>query len=316
MDIFLLMKGSQVGPYQFTDIQGWVKAGYIKEDDPAWFEGCDDWVKVKEIPGFDSSHDDHNLSSDLLPPFEAYFGSEPYIFISYAHKDSEFVFNEISALHDAGYHIWYDEGIEASNEWPEEIANTVIGCTAFLVFVSPRSTASVNCRNEINLALNEDKPFLAVHIEESALPPGLRLRMGDLQAILKYKLPQDRYDKKLYDALEHLLGRKKKKVRPESASPTKFAQTNPDYVSSPKSRKKKKIVSQQSKVVIAPAKKKLPRPAGLVIALLLGLFGTYQFLINKYKSPPDEGAVSRLVSDSRPEEGEPWASPVTGMEKV
>lgn len=102
MDIFLLMKGSQVGPYQFTDIQGWVKAGYIKEDDPAWFEGCDDWVKVKEIPGFDSSHDDHNLSSDLLPPFEAYFGSEPYIFISYAHKDSEFVFNEISALHDAG----------------------------------------------------------------------------------------------------------------------------------------------------------------------------------------------------------------------
>lgn len=107
-----------------------------------------------------------------------------------------------------GYHIWYDEGIEASNEWPEEIANTVIGCTAFLVFVSPRSTASVNCRNEINLALNEDKPFLAVHIEESALPPGLRLRMGDLQSILKYKLPQDRYDKKLYDALEHLLGRK------------------------------------------------------------------------------------------------------------
>ena len=34
--------------------------------------------------------------------------------------DSEQVFKEISSLNSAGYKIWYDEGIEASTEWPEE----------------------------------------------------------------------------------------------------------------------------------------------------------------------------------------------------
>ena len=206
-----MLKGSQVGPYQITDIQGWLKAGYVSYDDPAWFEGCNGWVKVKDIPNIESSHEGHSLSGHLLPPFEAYVGTQPYIFISYAHKDSEQVFQEISKLNDAGYKIWYDEGIEASTEWPEEIANAVLGCSAFLVFVSPRSTASVNCRNEINLALNEDKPFLAVHLEDSALPPGLRLRMGDLQAILKYKIPEDMYVKKLRQTLDQLLGKKKRK---------------------------------------------------------------------------------------------------------
>ena len=83
---------------------------------------------------------------------------EPYLFISYAHKDSALVFKEISKLNDAGY-IWYDEGIEASSEWPEEIANAVIGCAVFVVFISPRSTASVNCRNEINLLSMKISPF-------------------------------------------------------------------------------------------------------------------------------------------------------------
>ena len=50
------------------------------------------------------------------------------------------------------------------------------------------------------------KKFLAIHMEETELPLGLELRMGDLQAILKYKLPQSTYQKKVYASLEKLLG--------------------------------------------------------------------------------------------------------------
>ena len=50
---------------------------------------------------------------------------------------------------------------------------------------------------EINLALNEKKPFLAIHLEETELPPGLRLRMGDLQAIIVRKMPVERYFSKV-----------------------------------------------------------------------------------------------------------------------
>lgn len=313
-----MLNGTQVGPYKLEDVQGWISAGYVKMDDPAWYEGCQDWITVMDIPGIQEISGGHIVGGHLVPPFEAYTGDEPYVFISYAHKDSEFVFEEISILHEAGYHIWYDEGIEASNEWPEEIANAVIGCAAFLVFVSPRSTASVNCRNEINLALNENKPFLAVHMEESALPPGLRLRMGDLQAILKYKLPQDRYKKKLHDTLDQLLGKKKKKARPESSSPTTFAQTSGTGQVSSRPRKKKLATSRQTTVVRPAAKSKMPMVLGLMVALLIGVFGTYQFLEMKQVGFDEiiPGINEADQGSAELTEGKSWSSLSTGMEMI
>jgi hypothetical protein len=44
-------------------------------------------------------------SPELKIPFEAYNGSEPYLFVSYAHKDSHVVFPEIAFLHEAGYRV-------------------------------------------------------------------------------------------------------------------------------------------------------------------------------------------------------------------
>lgn len=298
-----MQKGKQVGPYRIEDVQGWIKAGYVKMEDPAWFEGCEDWVSVKRIPGVEEVEKGQVSSDQLVTPFEAYQGDEPYLFISYAHKDSAEVFREISALNEAGYRIWYDEGIEASTEWPEEIANAVLGCSLFLVFVSPRSTSSVNCRNEINLALNEDKPFLAVHLEESVLPPGLRLRMGDLQAILRYKLPKDRYDKKLYDALDQLLGKKKRRAetRGVSTSPIQSSQTS------------QKIKLEKTNKVSAPKKKsRFGLFASVVLALGLIGYAAFQFLTTgkigiDRKNQADEGVFSK---------GQPWTVQAVGMEMI
>ena len=39
MDIYLMLNGTQVGPYKIEDVQGWITAGYVKMDDPAWYEG-------------------------------------------------------------------------------------------------------------------------------------------------------------------------------------------------------------------------------------------------------------------------------------
>jgi hypothetical protein len=46
----------------------------------------------------------------------AYEGKEPYIFVSYAHKDSPAVFHIVEQLSARGYRIWYDEGIEPGSE--------------------------------------------------------------------------------------------------------------------------------------------------------------------------------------------------------
>ena len=53
---------------------------------------------------------------------EAYKGSEKYIFVSYAHKDSEQVFPIMKMLKSRGYRIWYDEGIVPGSEWTDHIA--------------------------------------------------------------------------------------------------------------------------------------------------------------------------------------------------
>ncbi len=149
-------------------------------------------------------------------PFEAHTGTDPYIFVSYAHRDSALVFPVITAWHQAGRCIWYDEGIDPGNEWPEEIANALAGASQFIVFVTPRSVESKNVRNEINFALDHGKEFIAIHLEETSLPAGLHLRMGDIQAIMKYRMTQAMFDAKMNKVL---LGGTVRPVPPAGAAP-------------------------------------------------------------------------------------------------
>jgi len=210
IQIYLHHNGQQVGPYTLEALQESLNSKQLKMEQLAWFEGCANWVTLAEVPGIILPQGGQGDRSADLPPFEAYSGEDPYLFISYSHQDAHLVYPEIIQLDQSGYNIWYDEGVAASNEWPEEIANAVLGCSVFVCFISPRATDSINCRNEINLALNEKKPFLAIHLEDTELPPGLRLRMGDLQAIIKNKIPADRYFIKITTTLDQLLGRKAK----------------------------------------------------------------------------------------------------------
>ena len=50
------------------------------------------------------------METKLVPgvgrlPYPAYRGKEPYIFVSYAHRDSPRVFEEIKRFNDAGFHV-------------------------------------------------------------------------------------------------------------------------------------------------------------------------------------------------------------------
>ena len=47
MNIYLRHGESRVGPYKIELIKGWIKAGYVKMQDPAFYEGLDEWVKSR-----------------------------------------------------------------------------------------------------------------------------------------------------------------------------------------------------------------------------------------------------------------------------
>ena len=145
------------------------------------------------------------LQTKLVPgvgrlPYPAYRGEEPYVFVSYAHRDSDRVFAEIKRFNEAGFHVWYDEGIAPGNEWSDEIAEALSKCAVFVVMLTPTSAPRENVLNEISYALEEGKPFLAIYLEETELPPGLKLRISRRQAILKYNMTDEEYEYKYVEA--------------------------------------------------------------------------------------------------------------------
>ena len=86
-----------------------------------------------------------------------YKGPDPYIFISYAHRDSEAVKEILLQMQQDGYRVWFDLGIDPGTEWDQFIARKVIGCDYFIAFISKNYLASSNCKDELNYARDLEK---------------------------------------------------------------------------------------------------------------------------------------------------------------
>lgn len=121
-----------------------------------------------------------------------YEGNENYIFLSYSHKDSQTVIPIIERLDASGFRVWYDSGIEAGSEWPEYIEEHLKNASVVVVFISPSSVESRNCRNEINFALDLGKDILVVYLEETELAKGMRLQLTSTHSL--YKQNHDSYE--------------------------------------------------------------------------------------------------------------------------
>ncbi|MEO2177868.1 MAG: TIR domain-containing protein [bacterium] len=135
-------------------------------------------------------------------PFPAYTRDESFIFVCYAHHDSDIVYGELNRLHDDGVNFWYDEGIGGGTVWRAELAHSIEKAALVLFFVSPESVQSAHCNRELNYALDCDRPVLPVYLEETELPADLRIGLARIQAIHRAKLSPSDYRVKLSTALQ------------------------------------------------------------------------------------------------------------------
>lgn len=101
----------------------------------------------------------------------AYEGSEPYVFVSYAHKDGTTVLPVIRELYDKKYRVWYDEGIAPGSEWPYNIEKHLLGASVIMLFISGNSLASPNCENEVKMAARQNKTILQVRLDDAPQHP-------------------------------------------------------------------------------------------------------------------------------------------------
>jgi hypothetical protein len=149
--------------------------------------------KKKNIKGY---------SETVKPPFEAYKGKGKFVFVSYSHRNMPGVFSIIKKLFDKGYKIWYDEGIEPGDEWPETIGKAIDDCHKFIVFMSKPASKSRNVRNEINFAFNKKKNMTVVMLEKTSLTHGLDLQIGTVQSINKFSLSEKEFYQKIDEVLK------------------------------------------------------------------------------------------------------------------
>ena len=115
---------------------------------------------------------------DLLP----YSGSEPYVFVSYAHADEAEVMADMRRLQAMGINIWYDAGIAPGATWREEIAQALANASRMLFYVTRSSINSMHCQQETSFGHTKGVKILAIHQEPVELPLGLELNLGDQQA--------------------------------------------------------------------------------------------------------------------------------------
>lgn len=114
---------------------------------------------------------------------------KPFVFISYAHANSDRVLPILRTMQESDICLWYDGGIEAGSEWPEFIAEKVVSCHKFVLFISEAYLNSQNCKRELNFAISRKKNILAVFLEDVYLSPGMEMQLGTYQALYMNRFP-------------------------------------------------------------------------------------------------------------------------------
>ena len=134
-------------------------------------------------------------------PLASYSGEEPFVFVSYGHDDAELVYPEMRWLQEAGFNLWYDEGIHVGSVWRKAIADALSDSAGMLFIATQASVESDNCLKELNFVLDEEKPVFVIQLDDTKLPSLLRLSLSDRQMLNRLEFGEDEYRTRLVEAL-------------------------------------------------------------------------------------------------------------------
>jgi TolB-like protein len=134
-------------------------------------------------------------------PEPSYAGDQPFFFVSYGHADRDLVFPEMRWLQEAGFNLWYDEGIHVGSIWRKAIADALAGAAGMLFVATKSSVESDNCLKELSFVLDEGKPVFVVQLDDTKLPGLLRLSLADRQMLSRTDFDEATYRSRLIQAL-------------------------------------------------------------------------------------------------------------------
>lgn len=111
-------------------------------------------------------------ATDDLP--EAFIGDEPFIFISYSHKDVNVVLADLVQLKHCGVRLWYDRSILNGEEWDKKALSIIDlpNCVGLFVYISENSAKSKNVCMELeyaNAKFGGGHSIVGIHIGDRPL---------------------------------------------------------------------------------------------------------------------------------------------------
>ena len=126
-----------------------------------------------------------NVQEEVFPniqtKFDAYIGDEPYLFVSYSHRDTAQVYPVLDTLYDNKYRLWYDESCETGNDFRDELKNKIEGCSGVVLFVSESSMNSPFCGMEILCAKEKNKRIFPIYLGDNLeIPPAFQIFLANL----------------------------------------------------------------------------------------------------------------------------------------
>jgi hypothetical protein len=192
-----------------------------------------------------------------------------YIFISYSHKDKQYVHLLAENLEQEGFNVWIDDRMDYGSDWPIEIQQRLDYCDALILIMSPRSIVSKWVQNELNRALRKGKPIFPLLLEGKE--PWLAVESTQYVDVTSGRMPEEKFYERL--ALETV--RKKKTVENEEPPPPESPAQPRE---APATRKAALTIRQQKK----PIFKSWGLPTAiLTLFCVLAILGIALFVIPK-----------------------------------
>ena len=100
--------------------------------------------------------------------------------------------SHVSSFRANGLDVWIDEsGIDASNDWAEQIVGGITACDVFVLFLSKTSIESENVRKEIGVAASLGKRILPLKIEDLEIPPTMLYHLHSIHFLETKRVSQE-----------------------------------------------------------------------------------------------------------------------------
>jgi hypothetical protein len=104
-----------------------------------------------------------------------------YAFVSYAHKNADFVGKVTRYFDRTGINYWRDDSIDPGNKWDEKLEERIANCSVLIACLSQEYQLSKYCRRELKFADLIGKPIVPVSQAPITWSDGLRFMFQELQ---------------------------------------------------------------------------------------------------------------------------------------